>query len=460
MRLPRAVRGRVRSIALPVGRVGLGQHRRDQLDHLLARQHADELVALARHRHRLVAVHQLRQHLVQAGGGRHRGQVLDEARHIARALVHRLLRGGGHQHARQALAIEHRSVLVAQRLHAVQRMRRPRAHRQGQARRVDRVRRVEHLGAVDVLQERLHVFGGGIEQDVFRRAFLHQLAVLQDRNAVAQAQRLVQVVRDEHDGLVQLGLQLQQVVLHLAADQRVQGREGFVHQQDLGVGGQRPRQPHALLHPARQLVGILVLEAGQAYLVEPMAGPLFALCARHALHRQPVAGVVQHRAVGEQAKALEDHAHLLLAERLQVALVQADHIHAIDQDMAGAGLDQAVEVADERRLARPRQPHDHVDAAFLDGQADVAQAQRVAAFGQQVFLADAVAGGLQPLAGMRAEDLVDILDFDFAHRWPPVRTRCPYDCVMRSNSTASTTMPSPASSPRPTSRRLMPSSTS
>ena len=94
-------------------------------------------------------------------------------------------------------------------------------------------------------------------------------------------------MRDEHDGLVQLGLQLQQLVLHLAADQRIQRGKGLVHQQDLGVGGQRARQAHALLHAAGQLVRILLFETRQANLFQPVARPALALGAAHALHRRP-----------------------------------------------------------------------------------------------------------------------------------------------------------------------------
>src|SRR5690606_5949159 len=214
------------------------------------------------------------------------------------------------------------------------------------------------------------------------------------------------------------------------------------------------------LHAARQLVRILRLETCQAHLVEPVSRPLLALGARDALHGQAVGRVFEHRTVRKQAEALEDHAHLLLPEGLEFAPAQADHIHAIDQDVAGAGFDQPAEMADQRRLPGTGQPHDHIDAAFFDRQADIAQAQRMAALGQQLFLAHALLGGLQPLGRMGAKDLVDVLDFDLAHRWPPLRTRCPYDCVMRSKRTASSTMPNPASSPRPTSRRLMPSSAS
>ena len=304
---------------------------------------------------------------------------------------------------------------------------RARPHGQRQPRPLlQRVAGAEHLGAVHVLQERLHVLGGRGQQDVLGLAVLDQLAVLQDGNVVAQAQGLVQIVGDEDDGLVQPGLQLEQMVLHLAADQRVQRREGFVHQQDLGVGGQRPGQAHALLHAARELVRILVLEAGQAHLVQPVAGLLLTLGTRHLLHGQPIGGVVQHGAVRQQAEALEHHGHLVLAEVLQFALAHLHHVLAIDQNLARGGFDQAVEVTDQRGLARTGQAHDDVDAAFLDGQGDVAQAERMATFGQQLFLAHAVLGGLQPALGVRAEDLVDVADLDLAHQCaPPLRWRRP-----------------------------------
>ncbi|MCY1555147.1 hypothetical protein D9M68_917810 [compost metagenome] len=116
---------------------------------------------------------QLGQHFAQASRGRHGRQVLDVAGDVAHAVLDGLFRRLGGQHACQALAVQHRRVLVVQRAHAVHGVRGARAHGQRQARRVYGVRGVEHLGAVHVLQERLHVVIGRIQQNVFRRAFLH-----------------------------------------------------------------------------------------------------------------------------------------------------------------------------------------------------------------------------------------------------------------------------------------------
>ena len=56
---------------------------------------------------------------------------------------------------------------------------------------------------------------------------------------------------------------MQQVARH-----RVEGTERLVHQEDVGVLGERPRQRDALAHATRQLVGPAVAETGQAHQLE------------------------------------------------------------------------------------------------------------------------------------------------------------------------------------------------
>ena len=56
-------------------------------------------------------------------------------------------------------------------------------------------------------------------------------------------------------------LEVDQLFLHLPPDERVQGAEGFVHEEDLRINGQGSRQPHALLHSAAELRGKGVLPA-------------------------------------------------------------------------------------------------------------------------------------------------------------------------------------------------------
>jgi len=60
-------------------------------------------------------------------------------------------------------------------------------------------------------------------------------------------------VGDEDDGLVQLALQPQKFVLHLAADQRVERAERLVQEPQLRLHRQRSRDAHPLLLPAGEL---------------------------------------------------------------------------------------------------------------------------------------------------------------------------------------------------------------
>ena len=108
----------------------------------------------------------------------------------------------------------------------------------------------DHLAAIDFAGEFRNVIIRRAQNDVLPIARLHQTPIPQNGDGVANPHGLVQIMRDEHDGLVQLLLQFQQDGLHIRADQRVQRRKRFVHQQDIGIGGQRAGQPHTLLHPA------------------------------------------------------------------------------------------------------------------------------------------------------------------------------------------------------------------
>ena len=63
---------------------------------------------------------------------------------------------------------------------------------------------------------------------------------------------------DEQDGLLQLLLQGEQLVLQVGPDQRIERRERLVHQQDVGVGGEGAGEADTLLHAAGELVGELV----------------------------------------------------------------------------------------------------------------------------------------------------------------------------------------------------------
>src|SRR5262249_37862344 len=71
--------------------------------------------------------------------------------------------------------------------------------------------------------------------------------------------------------------------------------EWLVHQQDLRVHDQRARKVHALLHAARQLVGIMMLEAREADHLDEMRRALLGFARADVEALQSVADIVEHR---------------------------------------------------------------------------------------------------------------------------------------------------------------------
>ena len=131
----------------------------------------------------------------------------------------------------------------------------------------------EHVGAGYVGGEVGDVLVGRGADDLVGRADLDHLAVAQDHDPVAELERLGEVVGDEHHRLADLVVQPDDLVLHVAADQRVEGRERLVEEQHRRVAGERAGQADALLHAAGELVGVAALEAGRARRGRPPRRP-------------------------------------------------------------------------------------------------------------------------------------------------------------------------------------------
>src|SRR5690606_1146962 len=131
-----------------------------------------------------------------------------------------------------------------------------RAHQRAALQHGQRIHRGDELA--DIIVDR-------IEDDLLRHTELYHLARLHDGDAAADLQRLVEVVADEDDGLFQLLLQFYQLILKVLTDQRVEGGERLVHQQDVGLGGEGAGEADALLHATRKLVADLVGELVEAH---------------------------------------------------------------------------------------------------------------------------------------------------------------------------------------------------
>ena len=273
----------------------------------------------------------------------------------------------------------------------------------------------QHAGAVDVGDEVGHVLVGRVVDDLGAGPDLHHGPVLHHHDAVPDPHGLVEVVGDEHDRAVQLLLQLHQQVLHVPTDQRVEGGEGLVHQQDVGVGREAAGDPDPLLHAAGHLVRVLVRPPLEAHACERLLGPLATLVLVHTLDLEAVGGVLAHGAVREQREVLEDHRHVLGPQPPQLLVVELRDVLAVDLDRSPGGLDEAVEHADHGRLARSRQAHHHEQLALVDVEADVPHGDDLTCLLEDLRLGAPVGQQVEGALRIVAEDLRQTGDVHRGH---------------------------------------------
>src|SRR5690606_7159885 len=308
--------------------------------------------------------------------------------------------------------------------------------------------------------EAFNIRVGGVLANLRRRAHLLHPAFAQNDDAVAQPQRLLNVMGDENDGLVQTLLQFQQLILHVVADQGVERRERLVHEQHVRVDGQGTGQPHALPHSAGQFIGKVRTVVGQAHAFDPLRCGFMGLRPGISSHSQPEGHVVEDIHMGHETEGLKDHADLAPAQFTQRRHVQRENVVSVEKNAACRGVDQAVQMPHERGFSRPRQAHDTGNAPFRNPDSHAGQPHRASRRFAHGVAVRAFAQHGDGTLFMTAVDLVDVFDTNlyFAHRG--LRRARPYACVMRSMTMARITMATPACRPRPISSVWMPASTS
>src|SRR5215471_7755503 len=87
-------------------------------------------------------------------------------------------------------------------------------------------------------------------EQLLRGPELDQLPHQEEAGPLRHPRRLLHVVRDDRDGEVLF--QVQHELLDLRGRDRIEGRAGLVHEQDLRLNGQRPRDAEPLLLTARK----------------------------------------------------------------------------------------------------------------------------------------------------------------------------------------------------------------
>ena len=141
---------------------------------------------------------------------------------------------------------------------------------------------------------------------------------------------------------------------------------------------------------------------------------------RHAAQLQPEADVLGDRAPGQQRELLEHHRDPLGAqapERRPVAAGDVDRaVRVVDQDLAAGHLVEAVDGAQQRRLAGAREPHQHADLARLDRDRGAGDADHLAGPLEDRLAIGALVEQRQRLVRLGAEDDVDVPERDLGPR--------------------------------------------
>src|SRR2546425_8768769 len=214
--------------------------------------------------------------------------------------------------------------------------------------------------------------------------------VVQDGDTVGDVHDHAHVVLDERDRRAELAVHVEDEARHVLLLLDVHAGHRLVEQQQLGLGGERAPELHALLQSIGQLAGRrladgLDLEGGDhaldegagGQLLAPGGGPPDRVEQEVPAHLQQPARheVVEHAHALEERDVLEGARHPELGH---VGRRQPRAVAALEEDAALVGMVEAADDVEQRGLARAVGPDDGEDLPALDVQAHAAQREQSA----------------------------------------------------------------------------------
>ena len=239
-----------------------------------------------------------------------------------------------------------------------------------------RLQQGDRIGMLGVAEE----VGGGAPFDDF--------AQVHHRHLVGHVGDDPQIMGDEHDCHVQLGLQPLHQFEDLGFGGHVQRRGRFIGDQQAGVAGKRHRNHHPLAHPAAELVGEGVhalLRQRNMHMLQHFDGDTFCFGRSYILMQQDILGDLVADTVDRTergARLLEDHRDLAAANRAHlrscVGKLQQIHDGALTI-FVGPGVE---DLAADGVTWGPHHPHDRTGcnalaaAAFAHHSQDLPAADR------------------------------------------------------------------------------------
>ena len=135
----------------------------------------------------------------------------------------------------------------------------------------------QHGAGIDITEEMAHALIGRMAQQFHGATALQNRPLLHQCDPITQSHGFIEVMGDEHHRAALILLQIQQQILHLAADQWIKGRERLIHQQNRWIQGQGACQSHPLLHATGEFFGPFAQIAPQSHPLKGGPCPLQSL---------------------------------------------------------------------------------------------------------------------------------------------------------------------------------------
>ena len=210
---------------------------------------------------------------------------------------------------------------------------------------------------------------GGTGQNLPRRADLHDATMIEQHDAVRQAQRFVDVVRHQHDRLAGGVMNPADLLLQRVPGHGIERAERLVHQQHVGIARQGTGNAYPLLLSPGQLmrIAVAVQRGRELERLQQLGHALARARARPAQQIGDGRDVLLDRPVWKQADRLDGIAHA----QAKVFAFEAANFLSGEQDAAAVVLEQAIDHLQCARLARPRRADHDGEFAFGDRQRKV-----------------------------------------------------------------------------------------
>ncbi len=214
---------------------------------------------------------------------------------------------------------------------------------------------------------------------LFGRPQRHELALVDDADAVAQLLRFVDVVRGEKDGCALAADSANHLVEQIARP-RVESGCWLVHEEDIWVVNETAYDGNALLPAAREVLDELVHLVAELHdFYELVHAPVYLL-ARHVLHKTVENDVFLDGDFLLEAVLLLDDANI--AARLNAV---GYSVNAVNTNAAAVGEIHGGEEGDRRCLASAVGAEKTEDFALVYGERQVVNSDELAkAFGEML----------------------------------------------------------------------------